>query len=78
MDYLYPLLKFIICGSVIVGVTLLAENVDARYGGMLAAPLIITNLAFLFTYSETDTAVRISVIRGSPSQGIPARFHVDI
>jgi uncharacterized membrane protein (GlpM family) len=53
MDYLYTLLKFIIGGSVIVGVTLLAEHMDPRYGGMLAAAPIITTLAFLFTYSET-------------------------
>jgi len=52
MDYLYTLLKFIIGGSVIVGVTLLAEHADPRYGGMLAAAPIITTLAFLFTYSE--------------------------
>jgi uncharacterized membrane protein YkgB len=53
MDYLYTLLKFIIGGSVIVGVTLLAEHGDPRYGGMLAAAPIITTLAFLFTFSET-------------------------
>lgn len=47
MDYLYTLLKFIIGGSVIVGVTFLAEHVDPRYGGMIAAAPIITTLAFL-------------------------------
>lgn len=52
MDYLYTILKFIIGGSVIVGVTMLAENADPRYGGMLAAAPIITTLAFLFTYAE--------------------------
>ena len=52
MDYLYTLLKFVVGGSVIVGVTLLAEHVDPRYGGMLAAAPIITTIAFLFTYSE--------------------------
>jgi uncharacterized membrane protein (GlpM family) len=52
MDYLYTLLKFVIGGSVIVGVTLLAEHVDPRYAGMLAAAPIITTLAFLFTYAE--------------------------
>ena len=52
MDYLYTLLKFVVGGSVIVGVTFLAEQVDPRYGGMLAAAPIITTLAFLFTYSE--------------------------
>jgi uncharacterized membrane protein (GlpM family) len=52
MDYLYTLLKFIIGGSVIVGVTMLAEHADPKYGGMLAAAPIITTLAFLFTYTE--------------------------
>jgi hypothetical protein len=36
MDYLYTLLKFVIGGSVMVGVTFLADQVDPRYGGMLA------------------------------------------
>jgi uncharacterized membrane protein (GlpM family) len=53
MDYLYTLLKFLIGGSVIVGVTMLTENIGPRYGGMLAAAPIITTLAFLFTYTET-------------------------
>ena len=52
MDYLNTVLKFIIGGSVIVGVTMLAENADPKYGGMLAAAPIITTLAFLFTYAE--------------------------
>ena len=55
MDYLYTFLKFIVGGSVIVGVTYLAEQVDPRYGGMLAAAPIITTLAFLFTYSEAGS-----------------------
>ena len=52
MNYLYTLLKFIVGGTIIVGVTFLAEQVDPRYGGMLSAAPIITTLAFLFTYSE--------------------------
>ena len=52
MDYLYTVLKFIIGGSIIVGVTLLAEYVDPRYGGILAAAPMITTLAFIITYSE--------------------------
>ncbi|MFA6225075.1 MAG: hypothetical protein WC620_02585 [Methanoregula sp.] len=50
MDYLYTLLKFVIGGSVIVGVTFLAGQGDPRYGGMLAVAPIITTL--LFTWSE--------------------------
>jgi uncharacterized membrane protein (GlpM family) len=52
MDYLYTLLKFVVGGSIIVGVTMLAEHADPRYGGILAAAPMITTLAFLFTYSE--------------------------
>ncbi len=52
MDYLYTLLKFVVGGSIIVGVTLLAEQLDPRYGGILAAAPMITTLAFLFTWSE--------------------------
>ena len=52
MDYLYTFLKFVMGGSIVVGVTLLAEHVDPRYGGIVAAAPMITTLAFLFTYSE--------------------------
>ena len=52
MDYFYTFLKFIIGGSIIVGVTVLAEHIDPRYGGILAAAPMITTLAFLFTWSE--------------------------
>jgi len=52
MDYLYTFLKFIIGGSIIVGVTMLAEQMYPRYGGILAAAPMITTLAFLFTWSE--------------------------
>jgi uncharacterized membrane protein (GlpM family) len=52
MDYLYTLLKFVMGGSIIVGVTVLAKHMDPRYGGILAAAPMITTLAFLFTWSE--------------------------
>ena len=55
MDYLYTLLKFVIGGSVIVGVTFLAGHVDPRYCGMIAAAPIITTFAFLFTYSKAGS-----------------------
>jgi len=57
MDYLYTLLKFVVGESVVVGVTLLAEHADPRYGGMLAAAPIITTLASLFTWSEAGRQV---------------------
>jgi hypothetical protein len=52
MDCLYPFLKFIIIGSVIVGVTMLAENGDPRYGKILAAAPITTPWHSSFVYCE--------------------------
>ena len=52
MDLSFLLLRFLIGGGVIAGVTYLALQVDPKYGGILAAAPITTTLAFLFTYSE--------------------------
>jgi uncharacterized membrane protein (GlpM family) len=52
MDYPYLALKFLIGGGLIVGITVLAQQVDPKYGGMLAAAPIMTTLACLFTYAE--------------------------
>ena len=52
MDYTYLALKFLIGGGVLVGVTVLAREVDPKYGGILVAAPILSTLAFLFTYSE--------------------------
>ncbi len=62
MDYIYTLLKFVIGGSVMVGVTFLADQVDPRYGGMLAAAPMITTLAFIFTYSEAGREITRQLI----------------
>lgn len=56
MDYTYLALKFLIGGSIIVGVTWLAQQVDPKYGGILAAAPVTTTLAFLFMYSEAGQA----------------------
>lgn len=72
MDYLYTLLKFVVGGSVIVGVTLLAEHVDPRYGGMLAAAPIITTIAFLFTYSEAGRETTRQLVLGAFWFAIPS------
>jgi uncharacterized membrane protein (GlpM family) len=56
MDYSYLALKFLIGGGIIVGVTVLAQHIDPKYGGMLAAAPILTTLACLFTYSEAGLA----------------------
>jgi uncharacterized membrane protein (GlpM family) len=71
MNYLYTALKFIVGGGVIVGVTLFAKDVDPRYGGMLAAAPILTTLAFLFTYSETDIAITRQLVLSALYFAIP-------
>jgi len=62
MDYTYLALKFLIGGGVIVGITVLARQVDPKYGGMLAAAPIMTTLAFLFTYSEAGKATTQALV----------------
>jgi uncharacterized membrane protein (GlpM family) len=57
MDVTYLTLKFLIGGGILVGITVLAQQVDPKYGGILAAAPILTTLAFLFTYSEAGEIV---------------------
>ena len=71
MDILYTALKFLAAGTIIVGVTLLAQQVDPKYGGLLAAAPITTTLAFLFTYSETGQQVTRELVLGSFWFAIP-------
>jgi uncharacterized membrane protein (GlpM family) len=57
MNYLYLLLKFIIGGAVVAGTTVLTEQIDPRYGGILATAPIITTMALIFVYAETNATV---------------------
>jgi uncharacterized membrane protein (GlpM family) len=74
MNYLYLLAKFIIGGGIIVGVTLLAQHVDPKYGGILAAAPITTTLAFLFTYSEAGQATTQQLVLAACAFAIPTLF----
>ncbi|MFZ1896786.1 hypothetical protein [Methanoregula sp.] len=71
MDYTYILIKFLIGGGVIVGVTLLAEQVNPKYGGILVAAPIITSLAILFTWSEAGQATSRQLVIGAFWFAIP-------
>jgi len=71
MNYSYILLKFLIGGGVVVGVTYLAEQIDPKYGGILAAAPITTTLAFLFTYSEAGQAINRQLVISSFFFAIP-------
>ena len=72
MEYLQTLLKFLAGGSIIVWVTWLAQQVNPKYGGILAAAPIITTIAFLFTYSEVGVATTRQLILGTFFFTIPS------
>jgi uncharacterized membrane protein (GlpM family) len=74
MDYTYLALKFLIGGGVIVGVTVLAQQVDPKYGGILAAAPVTTTLAFLFTYSEAGQATTRELVISAFWFAIPTLF----
>ncbi|MDD1702983.1 MAG: GlpM family protein [Methanoregula sp.] len=65
MDILYTLIKFIAGGCIIVGVTLLAQHIDPKYGAIIATAPIITTVALLFTYSESGFATTRELALGS-------------
>jgi uncharacterized membrane protein (GlpM family) len=71
MDYTYLALKFFIGGGIIVGITVLAQKVDPKYGGMLAAAPILTTLACLFTYSEAGQATTRELVMSAFWFAIP-------
>ena len=54
MQPLYLILKFIIGGSLILGITLLANNIHPKWGGILAVAPIITTLSIIFVKYETN------------------------
>ncbi|MDD1714045.1 MAG: GlpM family protein [Methanoregulaceae archaeon] len=57
MSHLALLLKFIIGGVVVAGTTVLTEQIDPRYGGILATAPIITTMALIFVYTEAGTTL---------------------
>ena len=71
MDAAQTLIKFVAGGSVIVGVTWLAQQVNPRYGAILAAAPIITTLAFLFTYNESGVVTTQQLVIGAFYFAIP-------
>jgi uncharacterized membrane protein (GlpM family) len=72
MDIVQALFKFIAGGSIIVGVTWLAQQVNPRYGAILAAAPITTTLAFLFTYNEAGVATTQQLVIGAFYFAIPS------
>ncbi len=74
MNYLYLFTKFLVGGGIIVGVTLLAQNVDPKYGGILAAAPITTTIAFIFTNAEAGQAITQQLVLAACAFAIPTLF----
>ncbi|MCK9630504.1 MAG: DUF3147 family protein [Methanoregula sp.] len=72
MEYLQTLFRFIAGGSIIVGVTYLAQQVNPKYGGILAAAPIITTIALLFTYNEVGRTATQQLVLGTFFFAIPS------
>ncbi|HUK92521.1 MAG TPA: hypothetical protein VLU98_00630 [Methanomicrobiales archaeon] len=72
MDILPNVAKFLVGGSIIVGVTYLAHYVDPKYGGILAAAPITTTLAFIFTRAETAQATTQALVLSSLYFAVPS------
>jgi uncharacterized membrane protein (GlpM family) len=65
MEPLYLLLIFLAGGSIVAGTTWLADLIDPRYGGILAAAPIITTLAFFFTSLQGHQERTQSLVLGT-------------
>jgi uncharacterized membrane protein (GlpM family) len=72
MDYLYTLLKCITAGAIIVAITILVNQIDPKYGGILAAAPVTTTLAFVFTRMETNDRITQYLVLGSIYFAIPS------
>jgi len=72
MNYLYLLLKFIIGGGIIVAVTLLANYINPKWGGIIAVAPITTTLAIIFVRLETNTLTTQKLIMASIIYVIPS------
>jgi uncharacterized membrane protein (GlpM family) len=62
MNILYLILKFVIGGILILAITLLANYINPKYGGILAVAPIITTLSIIFVKYETNTKITQQLI----------------
>jgi uncharacterized membrane protein (GlpM family) len=76
MDLTYLTLKFLIGGGIVVGITVLAQQVDPKYGGILAAAPILTTLACVFTYSEAGDVITQQLVISAFWFAIPSIIYL--
>jgi uncharacterized membrane protein (GlpM family) len=65
MNHLYLLLKFVVGGLIVTGTTVLTEQINPRYGGLLATAPIILTLALFFVYTDTNADITRQVALSS-------------
>jgi hypothetical protein len=65
MQFVYLVIIFLAGGSIVAGTTWIAELIDPRYGGILAAAPVITTLSFIFTGILTSQERARELVMGS-------------
>ncbi len=76
MDYLKLLLQFVVSGGVVVGATLLARHVDAKWAGLLVALPIMTILGYIFIQSSNSSADTTKYLQSALIFMVPAAVYI--
>ncbi len=71
MNIFFYILKFIIGGGLVIGITFLAKYINPRWGGILAVMPIITVLSIIFVKYETNLQTAQELILSSIYYIIP-------
>jgi len=76
MNWLNIVAQFIISGSIVVGATLLAKHIDAKWSGLLVALPIMTILGFIFIASSSSQIVTQRYLLSALMFMIPAAIYI--
>lgn len=71
MNILYLILKFIIGGGLVIGVTFLAKYINPKWGGVFAVAPLIATLSIIFVKYETNLQTTQELILSSIYYIIP-------
>lgn len=74
----YLILKFVLSGGLILGITLLANYIHPKWGGLLAVAPIITTLSIIFVKYETNLQTTQQLILSAIYFIIPTLFFLII
>ena len=74
----YLILKFVLSGGLILGITLLENYIHPKWGGLLAEAPIITTLSIIFVKYETNLQTTQQLILSAIYFIIPTLFFLII